>query len=233
MPSELPRGTVAINAPAAPRITTDDTVRELTSWTNPQHPLQEQQHQPVVRQHGRAAEQSHRPPSFTTPATQKRVIDIHAPNGSASTIVENPSAPNSSATNTPYGIEQESRSRGQVSSLDHDAADGKNGLRSQSSSPLDVRKAQLHSSRLLDTRSPLQAAPEIRLESASRNHHSGNNSGNGSSSTTIAYAPSTRLGLFGSSSKREPSPPRPPKPVSTMHPSSIATNASVSRMAAR
>jgi hypothetical protein len=225
MSSELPRGTVAINAPAAPRITTDET-----SWTNPQLPLQQQQHQPVVRQHGRAAEQCHGPPSFTTPAAQKRVIDIHAPNGSASTIVENPSAPNSSATNTPYGIEQESQSRGQVSSLDHDAPDGKNALRSQSSSPLDVRKAQLHSSRLLDTH---QAAPEIRSESASRNHHSGNNSGNGSSSTAIAYAPSTRLGLFGSSSKREPSPPRPLKPVNTMHPSSIATNASVSRMAAR
>jgi hypothetical protein len=220
LPSEPPRGTVAISAPAASRFTTDDTVREQT-WTNPPHPFHQQ-----VRQHGRAAEQSHGPPSFTTPAAQKRVVDIHAPNGSASTIVENPSAPNSSATNTPYGIEQESRSRGQVSGLDYDAADGKNGLRSQSSSPLDVRKAQLHSSRFLDTRSPLPVAPEIRSESASRNHHSGN-------STTIGYAPSTRLGLFGSSSKRESSPPRPPKPVSTMHQPGITMNASSSRMAAR
>ncbi|GAB1198191.1 hypothetical protein APSETT444_007500 [Aspergillus pseudonomiae] len=89
-----------------------------------------------------------RAPAYTTPAAQKRVVDIHAPNGSASTIAEN-----SSANNTPYDHEQSTQGLGPYGNPEYDA-DRRSGFRSLSSSPLDVRKPHPSSYNTLDNRSP-------------------------------------------------------------------------------
>jgi hypothetical protein len=171
------------------------------SSANPQHPIHQQQPQQNQytqqhRQQGRNFE-SAQPSSFATPAAQKRVVDVNAPNGSASTIPENVSAANSSANNTPYGTEQEARHQGQdpFRNLDYDT-EHKSGFRSQSSSPLDLRKSQPHPT-TLDRRSP---APE-------------------SSSHPIFSPPPARQGLFQPSVPPKPdtSSPLPSKPVDAMH----------------
>ncbi|GAM38733.1 hypothetical protein TCE0_033r09704 [Talaromyces pinophilus] len=148
--------------------------------------------------------------SFTTPAAQKRVIDINAPNGSASTIADNASAANSSAANTPYGIDQDHRQQGaQPGSVDFDALDRKSGFRSQSSSPLDVRKGP--------SSNPAHLF-EARHEAPTRNP---------------GYSP-PRFGLFGTS-KREPSPPLSTsnKALGGIHSSGLMTGSGPSRMIAR
>ncbi|KAL3704685.1 hypothetical protein TMatcc_008357 [Talaromyces marneffei ATCC 18224] len=149
--------------------------------------------------------------SFTTPAAQKRVIDINAPNGSASTIADNASAANSSTGNTPYGIEQDHRQHaaGQPGTVDFDALDRKSGLRSQSSSPLDVRKGP--------STNPTHLF-EARHEVPTRNP---------------GYSP-PRFGLFGAS-KRESSPPLSTsnKPLGGIHSSGLMTGSGPSRMIAR
>ncbi|KAF7713885.1 Uncharacterized protein PECH_006739 [Penicillium ucsense] len=144
------RGAVSAMSSSIFRTAAEEAFLEQTPWANPQHPIHQQQPQHIYSQH-------HRPPisSFATPAAQKRVVDINAPNGSASTIPENMSAANSSANNTPYGIEQDPRHHphGPFRNPDYDM-EHKSGLRSQSSSPLDVRKAQPHSVHPKERRSP-------------------------------------------------------------------------------
>lgn len=178
----------------------EEAFLEQTPWANPQHPIHQQQPQQNQyttqhRPHGRAIE-SAQPSSFVTPAAQKRMVDINAPNGSASTIPENASAANSSANNTPYGTEQEARHQGHGAfrNPDYDT-EHKSGFRSQSSSPLDLRKTQPHPT-TLNRRSP---APE--------------------SSHPIFSPPSARQGLFQPSvpPKSDASPPLPSKPVDALH----------------
>ncbi|KAL1986911.1 hypothetical protein VTN96DRAFT_5328 [Rasamsonia emersonii] len=177
-----------------PRNTADEAFLEQNPWANPQYALH---HQQTHRQPSGTSN----PASFTTPAAQKRVVDINAPNGSASTIAENASAANSSAANTPYGTEQDPRSHGtgQFNSVDYEIMDRKTGFRSQSSSPLDVRKPQPTSGHFVEGGRPMPSGQE-----GSRN---------------AGYSPPSRMGLFGAS-KRESSPPMQPKSLNTMHPSS-------------
>ncbi|KAJ5936376.1 hypothetical protein N7454_005011 [Penicillium verhagenii] len=141
------------------RTAAEEAFLEQTPWANPQHPIHQQQAQhQYPQQHrpqGRPFEHQ-QATSFATPAAQKRVVDINAPNGSASTIPENISVANSSANNTPYGIEQESRHQhqGPFRNPDYDL-EHKSGYRSQSSSPLDVRKSHPHASHVMERRSPV------------------------------------------------------------------------------
>ncbi|KAH2835584.1 hypothetical protein KXV85_005186 [Aspergillus fumigatus] len=151
--------------------------------------------------------------SFTTPAAQKRVVDINAPNGSASTIAENLSAANSSANNTPYGAEQDHQRHGlaHFGVPDYDA-DRKSGYRSLSSSPLDVRKPH-----------PAYATLDHRASQAT-------------SSRNPPFSPQpARVGLFQSNaSKHDSSPPLSSKQVNSMHPSTgILTGSGSSHMTAR
>lgn len=176
------------------RTAAEEAFLEQTPWANPQHPIHQQQAQhQFSQQHrpqGRAFEPS-QTSSFATPAAQKRVVDVNAPNGSASTIPENASAANSSTNNTPYGVEQEQRhpAQGPFRNPDY-ATEHKSGFRSQSSSPLDVRKAHPHSG-ALERRSPIP-------ESSARN--------------AIFSPPPARQGLF--------QPSAPPKPDTSPNPSS-------------
>ncbi|KAJ5612652.1 hypothetical protein N7510_005846 [Penicillium lagena] len=187
------------------RTAAEEAFLEQTPWANPQHPIHQQQMQ----------QQAQRPQasSYTTPAAQKRVVDINAPNGSASTIPENPSAANSSANNTPYGTEQEPRQpQGPFSNPDYDA-ERKPGYRDPSSSPLDVRKPQPHPSHAF-------------VEGSTRN--------------PIFSPPPARPGLFqpSSSMKRDTSPSLPPKPVDSVHyrphqSAGISTGSGSNHMSAR
>ncbi|CAL5868634.1 uncharacterized protein PFLUO_LOCUS2861 [Penicillium psychrofluorescens] len=171
------------------RTAAEEAFLEQTPWANPLHPIHQQQMQ--------QQQQAQRPQasSYTTPAAQKRVVDVNAPNGSASTIPENPSAANSSANNTPYSTEQESRQhpQGPFRNPDYEA-ERKPGYRDPSSSPLDVRKSQPH---------PSHASPAA--EASTRN--------------PIFSPPPARPGLFQppSSMKRDTSPSLPPKPVDSVH----------------
>lgn len=191
------RGVISADMPRF--ITADESLQEQASaWSNSQYV------------------QANRPAhltamtSFTTPAAQKRVIDINAPNGSASTIADNASAANSSTANTPYGVEQDHRQHGagQPSSVDYDALDRKSGFRSQSSSPLDVRKGPSNPGHFFETRH----------EAPARNP---------------GYSP-PRFGLFGAS-KRESSPPlsTSAKSLGGIHSSGLMTGSGPSRMIAR
>lgn len=187
MSSALPRNTSA-----------EETFQEPSTWANPQY------HQ-APRQN-----LTSNPMSFATPAAQKHAVDIHAPNGSASTIADNASAANSSTANTPYGTEQEQRLQrpGQFSSVDYDALDRKSGFRSQSSSPLDMRKAQPTSSHLFDSNRP------------DGSRHPG-------------FSPPSRMSIFGTS-KRAESPPLSSKPLNAMHSAAgIITGSGSGRMIAR
>jgi hypothetical protein len=188
--------------PGLHRNTTEEAFIDQNPWANASYALH---HQPL-RPSGTA-----NPTTFTTPAAQKRVVDINAPNGSASTIAENASAANSSAANTPYGTEQEPRSHGlgQFNSVDYDSIDRKTGFRSQSSSPLDVRKPQPSGHFLDGSRA---------MAEGSRN---------------AGFSPPSRLGLFGTS-KAESPPTITSKSLNAMRPSaSFATSAGSSQMVAR
>ncbi|KAJ5705570.1 hypothetical protein N7536_001259 [Penicillium majusculum] len=198
-----PRTTMSTMSSNAFRSAAEEAFLEQTPWANPQHPIhqqqQQQQHSQPPRQQGRTFEHP-QPSSYATPAAQKRMVDINAPNGSASTIPENASAANSSANNTPYGMEHDPRhqTQGPFRNPDYDADHRKSGFRSLSSSPLDVRKSQPHLTNALEHRSPVTDAP-------SHNH--------------IFSPPSTRQGLFQPSAalQRETSPPLPSKPVDVVH----------------
>ncbi|KAJ5286842.1 hypothetical protein N7478_002528 [Penicillium angulare] len=154
-----PRGTMPAMSSNIYRTAAEEAFLEQTPWANPQHPIHQQQPQHQYSQHHRPQAQANpyevpQSSSYATPAAQRRVVDINAPNGSASTIPENASAANSSANNTPYGTEQDPRHQTQTSfhNPDYDI-ERKSGFRSQSSSPLDVRKAHPHS--VLERRSPM------------------------------------------------------------------------------
>lgn len=188
------------------RTAAEEAFLEQTPWANPQHPVHQQQTQQQQRPSNRDFEQA-RAPSFTTPAAQKRVVDINAPNGSASTIAEN-----SSANNTPYGEQEpQSVSHNAFGNSDYDA-ERQSRFRSLSSSPLDMRKPNLPLNNAFDGRSS---------DPASRN---------------MAYSPpSARLGLFQpTASKRESSPPLHTKPVSSIHHSTgIPSGSGSNQMTAR
>ncbi|KAL2824502.1 Sds3-like-domain-containing protein [Aspergillus cavernicola] len=165
----------------------EEAFLEQTPWANPQHPIHQHQHM-SHRPQNRALDNP-RVSAFTTPAGQLRMVDVSAPNGSASTIAEN-----SSANNTPYGAEQENAAPAAGPYPDYDA-DRRSGFRSLSSSPLDLRKPHP---------APYTALDHRPLQGASRNP--------GYSS------PPSRLGLFQSSGpKRDTSPPLHPNPVNSLH----------------
>lgn len=169
---------------------------------------------------------------------------MNAPNGSASTIPENPSNPNSSAANTPYSTEQERArllshgvlaSGGDPHRTDLEGVDRNSGFRSQSSSPLEVRK-----SRPSHTQS---GNPPSRPPSLSQPHESRADSSS-TSAPKQSTSSSSRLGLFNSPPKQERSPQLPgpnsevlssrqrSSPLASMRQSAgITTGAS--RMAAR
>ncbi|KAH8701085.1 Sds3-like-domain-containing protein [Talaromyces proteolyticus] len=198
----MPQGTGSIRGTISaglPRYNTaEESFQEVSTWGNPQ-----------IAQTNRQSFMSNMA-SFTTPASQKRVVDIHAPNGSASTIADNASAANSSTANTPYGVEQENRPFGAApfNSIDHDNSGRKTGFRSQSSSPLDVRKSY----------------PNQKQSVENTRHDATRNSG---------FSPPTRFGLFGSS-KQETSPPLSSKPLGGIHSSAgLVTGSGSSRMIAR
>ncbi|KAJ5841538.1 hypothetical protein N7534_011368 [Penicillium rubens] len=206
--STIPRTTMSTMSSNAFRSAAEEAFLEQTPWANPQHPIHQQQHQQQQQQQqhsqpprpqGRTFEHP-QPSSYATPAAQKRMVDINAPNGSASTIPENASAANSSANNTPYGMEHDPRhqAQGPFRNPDYDVDHRKSGFRSLSSSPLDVREAQPHLSHALEHRSPITDAP-------SHNH--------------IFSPPSARQGLFQPSAalQRETSPSLPPKPADVVH----------------
>lgn len=181
------------------RTAAEEAFLEQTPWANPQHPIHQQQAQHQYPQTHRPPARPFEPPqssSFATPAAQKRVVDVNAPNGSASTIPENASAANSSVNNTPHDVEQEQRhqAHGPFHNPDYDMG-RKSGFRSQSSSPLDVRKAQSHPTAL--QRSPIP-------ESSTRNP---------------IFSPPPRQSFFNPTAPPKPnaSPHPPPKTVDAMH----------------
>ncbi|KAL3475359.1 Sds3-like-domain-containing protein [Aspergillus californicus] len=170
----------------------EEAFLEQTPWANPQHPIHQHQHMSHM------SHMSHRPqnrvldnssvPALATPAGQLRVVDVSAPNGSASTIAEN-----SSANNTPYGAEQDNAVTAAGSYHDYDT-ERRSGLRSLTTSPLDVRKPQ-----------PVPfTASDHRPSQGARNHN--------------YSSPPSRLSLFQSSGpKRDTSPSLPSKPVNSLH----------------
>ena len=87
---------------ARQRPTAEEQFLEQTPWANPHHPAHHQAINPAQRQlsvHSRTLS------PFTTPATQRRMVDMGAPVGSASTIAVLNSAQNSSIAPTPSNIE--------------------------------------------------------------------------------------------------------------------------------
>ncbi|KAL5337819.1 Sds3-like-domain-containing protein [Aspergillus crustosus] len=183
----LPRGPPMLSISSnAYHTSAEEAFFEQTPWANPQHPFH--QHQHLHRTQNRLIDSS-RASTFATPAGQMRMVDVNAPNGSASTIAEN-----SSANNTPYGVEQEHVVAAAGPYPEYDA-NRRSGFRSLSSSPLDVRKPLPATYTSLDHRPP-QGAPR----------------------NTGHTSPPNRLGLFGTAGpKRDPSPSLPSKPVNSLH----------------
>ncbi|PYI25185.1 hypothetical protein BP00DRAFT_491088 [Aspergillus indologenus CBS 114.80] len=200
----LPRGTMPAMSSSVFRTPAEEAFLEQTPWANPQHPVH--QHQQFSQRPQNRIYENPRAPAYTTPAAQKRVVDIHAPNGSASTIAEN-----SSANNTPFDQEQAPPNLGHFVNPDYDA-DRRSGFRSLSSSPLDVRKPHPAPYSAFDHRSP-----------------------QGTSQHAAYSPPSARLGLFQSaSSKREPSPSLSSRPANSLHQSAgILGGPGSNQMAAR
>ncbi|KAF1837470.1 hypothetical protein BDW02DRAFT_565945 [Decorospora gaudefroyi] len=64
---------------------------ESTPWANPRHPSHQETRYPPVPS---------RAPSYQTPAGQRRMVDLAAPNGSASTIEANSNPPSSNTHHT-------------------------------------------------------------------------------------------------------------------------------------
>lgn len=98
-----------------------------TPWANPNHPAHQQHYQQIQQQLSEAGRLGQAPvsvgsASYTTPAAQRRVVDLSANFGSASTIPENASAPGSSIAGTPYGIEQEGSANKQSSQQPQNSA---------------------------------------------------------------------------------------------------------------
>ncbi|OJD09636.1 hypothetical protein ACJ73_10174 [Blastomyces percursus] len=207
---------------------------------------------------------------YTTPAAQQRVVDLHAPNGSsASTILNHPSAPNSLFANTPHVVEQD-RSRHPhhhniralttasespfTSQPKTDEAERMSGFRSQTSSPLEVRKPsnprRPQSRTISGQRSPVhpqhlhnppsEEAGPYQTSNATRDVNHSNISTNSKHSNNITNntqsspPTSARLGLFVAPSqpRREPSPQLPtpsPAPNAELLGSSTSAAATASR----
>ncbi|KAF2465053.1 uncharacterized protein BDR25DRAFT_306905 [Lindgomyces ingoldianus] len=66
---------------------------ERTPWANPQHPVHQQSHY----QGGPPGPSLAPGQAYHTPATQRRIVDVHAPNGSASTVEMISNPPSSAA----------------------------------------------------------------------------------------------------------------------------------------
>ncbi|KAL4986914.1 Sds3-like-domain-containing protein [Aspergillus falconensis] len=194
----IPRATVPSISSNVHPTSAEEAFLEQTPWANPQHPYH--QHQNLSHRPQNRIMDNSRMPAFATPAGQMRMVDVSAPNGSASTIAEN-----SSANNTPYGLEQDSTTAAAKSYPDYDAR-----LRSLSSSPTDVRKSHPAMYTSLNNR-PTQGVPR--------------NPGYSS--------PPSRL-VFGSAPKRDTSPSLASTPVNSLHqPAGMLGSTSQNQMAAR
>ncbi|KAL4784241.1 Sds3-like-domain-containing protein [Aspergillus varians] len=203
--STVPRAPMSSMSSNVFHTSAEEAFLEQTPWANPQHPIHQHQH-PSHRAQNRIIDNS-RAPAFTTPAGQMRMVDVSAPNGSASTIAEN-----SSANNTPYGAEQDNAATTTAGLYPDYDADRRAAFRSLSSSPLDVRKPHPATYTSHDHR-PSHGTPR--------------NPGYSS--------PPARLGLFGSAGpKRDTSPSLPSKPVNSLHqPAAILGSTGQNQMAAR
>ncbi|CBF84886.1 hypothetical protein AN1453.2 [Aspergillus nidulans FGSC A4] len=196
--STIPRATIPSMSSNVHPTSAEEAFLEQTPWANPQHPYH--QHQNLSHRPQNRIMDNSRMSAFATPAGQMRVVDVNAPNGSASTIAEN-----SSANNTPYGLEQDNSTAATKPYLDYDAR-----LRSLSSSPTDVRKPHPAMYTSLDHRPP-QGIPR--------------NPGYSS--------PPSRL-VFGSAPKQDTSPSISSKPVNSLHqPAAMLGSTSQNQMAAR
>lgn len=87
---------------ARQKSTPDEHFLEQNPWANPQHPSHHQPRQPIQRQ---LSALSRTVTPTTAPAAQRRIIDLTEPQGSASTIPDHPSGPNSSIAATPATAE--------------------------------------------------------------------------------------------------------------------------------
>ncbi|KAF2200161.1 hypothetical protein GQ43DRAFT_441826 [Delitschia confertaspora ATCC 74209] len=94
---------------AADEAAAEEQFIERTPWANPHHPAHHQAHYPgVAPGPPRASGQI-----YHTPAGQRRIVDVHAPNGSASTIDMLSNPPSSAAAQGPSHVDitrQESES---------------------------------------------------------------------------------------------------------------------------
>ncbi|KKZ67318.1 hypothetical protein EMCG_07002 [[Emmonsia] crescens] len=238
-----PRSTFTTTPSTTARPGAAEEFLEQTPWANAQHSSHEQYLQQL--QQTRLNEQQHRADNvYATPAAQQRIVDLHGPNGSASTIPDHPSAPNSSAANTPQVAEQDqsrqshhNNSRISITANDSpftrhpetDEAERISGFRSQTSSPLNVRKPsnprRPQSRTISGQRSPVhpQHHPNPSSEgvgphtgTTATNNNNTNNHNNITNNPQSSPPTSARLGLFGAPlppPRREPSPQLLPTPA--------------------
>ncbi|OJD18622.1 hypothetical protein AJ78_01393 [Emergomyces pasteurianus Ep9510] len=231
-----PRSTLTVTPSTTIRPGAAEEFLEQTPWANPQHSSHEQYLQQL--QQARLNEQQHRAENvYATPAAQQRIIDLNGPNGSASTIPDHPSTHNSSTGNTPQVAEQDrprqshpNNSKMSIASNESpfnrhpepDEAGRMSGFRSQTSSPLDVRKLsnpRRPQSRVISgQRSPVHSQhlhnPPSSDAVGPHQNSSATRDNNNNTHTTITNNPqsspstSARLGLFGAPtpSRRESSP---------------------------
>ncbi|EGE86936.1 hypothetical protein BDDG_09887 [Blastomyces dermatitidis ATCC 18188] len=263
-----PRGTFTATPSTTTRPGAAEEFLEQTPWANPQHSSHEQYLQQL--QQIRMNEQQHGADYiYATPAAQQRVVDLHAPNGSASTIPDHPSAPNSSAANTPYVVEQDrtghphhNNNRALTTASESpftrqpktDEAERMSGFRSQTSSPLEVRKPsnprRPQSRTISGQRSPVhpqhphnplsEEVGPYQTSSATRDGNQNNINTNSKHSNNITNniqsspPSSARLGLFGAppQSRREPS-PQLPTPSAAPNPELLGSSTSTAATASR
>lgn len=134
-----------LSGPAA-----EEQFLEQTPWANPQHP---------IHRLGLSRQNSDRSminDTFLTPANQSRAAENPQPGGSASTIPEHPSAPVSSAVNTPHD----------VMSSQTKAEPGAQIYRLQSLSPLETRRMNYTGTQANQTR-PASQPREMTHETGS------------------------------------------------------------------
>ncbi|KAG9204124.1 hypothetical protein G6514_001761 [Epicoccum nigrum] len=80
----------------ADEVAAESEFLESTPWANPRHPSHQETRS---QQESRFAPGSTRVATYQTPAGQRRIVDLNAPNGSASTIEANSNPPSSHAHN--------------------------------------------------------------------------------------------------------------------------------------
>ncbi|PGH09621.1 hypothetical protein AJ79_05677 [Helicocarpus griseus UAMH5409] len=231
----LPRSTFTATPSTMPRPGAAEEFLEHTPWANPQHSSHEQYLQQLHQ--ARLNEQQRTESLYATPAAQQRIVDLNGPNGSASTIPEHPSAPNSSAANTPQVAEQDPNTQlhKRISNASNDSPfqfnrhpeadepERNSGYRSLTSSPLDVRKPsnprRPQSRNISGPRSPAHPSSEGVVQPSSTARDNLNTTNNNPQSSPPA---SSRLGLFGAPPRREPSPQLPTSSQELLGPSSAA-----------